>query len=189
MNLVEYATALDACATKDRVSGEELSLVASIGREIREMSGAYISDGICFLARGDEVNALGALCYAAGWRDAGLCLGYICGIVSPSPLASWAPLPRAFDLPLHEKAVRYGTILSTALASVGIAPGNGTVPHAHAERVRCACQVYRAWSDNHLINGDHLQTLVFASYGHGWLDAGVRAGLLIVLDHWDLFAV
>ena len=46
--------------------------------------------------------------------------------------------------------------------------------------------VYAEQGDRYLRDGTYEDALACFSYGHGWLDAGVTAGLFTITDHHDL---
>jgi len=90
---------------------------------------------------------------------------------------------------LAEKTDRYETLLAEALAAATVAaPPETPLSDAAAEHVEMA--------ESYLDDGRHFReqddlvnALASFSYGHGWLDAGARAGLLDVPSEGNLFTV
>ncbi|MDY6779543.1 MAG: DUF357 domain-containing protein [Halobacteria archaeon] len=72
---------------------------------------------------------------------------------------------------LSEKTRRYERLLSEALEAVD----RDTVDERGEEFVEMA-QSYLNDGRHFLESGDEVNALASFSYGHGWLDAGVRAG-------------
>ena len=152
-----------------------------------EMVRAYRADAATFAARGDSVNALAAVTYAFGWLDAAMALGLARG-GGPDcpPLTGVVPADRAGQL--DEKSRRYAAMLEGAIAAAAPAPDPASPARDAAEAVlrvaRCCSILGRARLDS-----DQETALSLLSYGYGWLDAGVRVGLVAIAGDRSLFAV
>jgi len=89
---------------------------------------------------------------------------------------------------LAEKTDRYERLLADALdaAEPAAAPGSpfATAADDCLEMARSYLEDGRHFRDA----DDPVNALAAFSYGHGWLDAGVRVGLLDAPDGGDLFA-
>ena len=90
---------------------------------------------------------------------------------------------------LEEKTLRYEELLDAALEAATVAPPAET-PMADAAEECLAMAVSYLEDGRHFRNdGDSVNALAAFSYGHGWLDAGARAGLLSVPKEGQLFTV
>lgn len=151
------------------------------------MARAYRADAATFAARGDPVNALASVAYAAGWLDATVALGYAMGERDRCPAPVGIVPPERADH-LEEKTGRYAAMLEGAVAAARPAPDPASPARAAAEAVlrvaACCSGLGQAW-----IGQDRETALVLLSYGYGWLDAGVRAGLVAIIRNRSLFAV
>jgi hypothetical protein len=78
---------------------------------------------------------------------------------------------------LNEKVLRYKGLLSEAIADVKKVPaGDAKLDHL-AEEYMTMAKSYYADGVHFLETGDPVNALVCFSYGHAWLDAGVRLGV------------
>jgi hypothetical protein len=155
------------------------------------MASAYLHDGDVFLQSGDHVNALASFCYGLGWLHCGAATGLLV-VDSPScPFSSGMiePLPANVREKLIEKTIRYSGILAAARAASRPAPEKETAPYETADRVQVVLLFYAVTGDRFLSRGAHETALACISYGHGWLDAGVRGGLFVVESDHHLFAL
>ncbi len=151
---------------------------------------AYLLDGDSFLASGDPVNALAAYCYGSGWLHCGAACGFLSVPDTGCPLNEpIGPLPLSVREKLCEKTDRYGRLLSVARTAVKPAAEEGTALHAMADRVSSVTALYAGQGTRFLAQGEFENALACFSYGHGWLDAGVRAGLYSVVSDRDLFTL
>jgi hypothetical protein len=155
------------------------------------MARAYESDGRTFLISGDAVNALACAWYGSGWLHFGISYGLLetdlpvdCPFLSPCE-----SLSSSFTEKLEEKTRRYQMLLDTARASVECAGEPATVNGGFSEKVLFIAALYAAQGAGYLRDGTCEDALACFSYGHGWLDAGVTAGLFTITDHRDLFTV
>ena len=89
---------------------------------------------------------------------------------------------------LAEKTDRYCRLLADALDAAEVAPPADTPMEAGANECREMAVAYLADAEHFRENGDLVNALAAASYGHGWLDAGARLGLFEIPDG-HLFAV
>jgi hypothetical protein len=162
----------------------------STATDILGMATAYHKDGSTFLSSGDWVNALAAFWYGYGWLHFGAMAGYL--EIPPEPCPFRTPFEKA---PAHlweklrEKSERYNHLLDTARAAVVPAPEQGTAMHGTARRVLLISAVYAGQGQRYLVQRQVENALACFSYGHGWLDAAVRAGIFSITKDRDLFTV
>ena len=83
---------------------------------------------------------------------------------------------------LAEKTDRYCRLLAEALNAAEVAPPTDTPMEAGAKECREMAAAYLADAEHFSENGDLVNALAAASYGHGWLDAGARLGLFEIPD-------
>jgi hypothetical protein len=98
-------------------------------------------------------------------------------------------LPPSFAEKLAEKTRRYQRLLDTARASVKCAGEPATAVCQFSENVLFTATLYAAQGTRYLSAGTYEDALACFSYGHGWLDAGVTAGLFVITGNHDLFTV
>jgi uncharacterized protein len=155
------------------------------------MARAYESDGRTFLASDDPVNALASAWYGSGWLHFGSAYGLLemnlpAGCPFLNPCESLSP---SFTGKLEEKTRRYLRLLDTARTSVECAGEPATAGYGFSEKILLIAALYAAQGAGYLRDGIYEDALACFSYGHGWLDAGVTAGLFTITDHHDLFTV
>ena len=80
-------------------------------------------------------------------------------------------------------------MLGAALGSAAPAPDPASPAHAAARAVLAVAGAFLAPSTAFLADGDLEASLSVSSYAYGWLDAGVRAGLVAIVGDRSLFAV
>ncbi|MDD1680870.1 MAG: DUF357 domain-containing protein [Methanoregula sp.] len=155
------------------------------------MARAYESDGRTFLESGDPVNALASGWYGSGWLHFGITYGLLeTGLPVGCPfLSPCESLSSTFTEKLEEKTRRYQRLLDTARQSVECAGEPATVTNGFSEKVLLIAVLYAAQGARYMRDGTCEDALACFSYGHGWLDAGVTAGLFTITDHHDLFTV
>jgi hypothetical protein len=179
---------LDAVAT---VPPEGTPLAALAGTT-KGMARAYADDGATFFSGGDLVNALAAYYYGFGWLHFGLAYGLL-SCPGKKPACPFAgpkeTLPTAHTVQLDEKTRRYARLLDTACASVVPAPEPETATGMFARRVILIGICYARGGRCSLAAGGREVALARFSYGHGWLDAGVRAGLLAITGNREIFTI
>jgi uncharacterized protein len=157
-----------------------------------EMARAYLSDGATFATAGDPVNALASFYYAFGWLHFGCAFGTLCTEmrIRPCPFVGTSErLPETVKGKLTEKTERYERLLDTARSSVTCAPDPSTPAYLLAVRVLQIAETYSGRGRWLIQENRQEDALASFSYGHGWLDAGVRAGLFIIIAERDLFTV
>ena len=81
---------------------------------------------------------------------------------------------------LAEKTDRYEALLAEALEQAEVAPAAGTPLAEAAEEYAEMARSYLADGRHFRAEGDPVNALASFAYGHGWLDAGARAGLFSV---------
>ncbi len=169
----------------------EASMLRGVAGEVLEMAAAYGSDGCTFLCTGDRVNALASFTYGLGWLDAGCALGLIrsAGSERLHPGSISDPIPEALAEHLHEKTARYERMLAEAISAVEVGPDRASPLFGAAETFVAEASRGHLFGNLHLRDGEYATALALFSYGYGWLDAGVRAGLLRITGRRGLFTV
>jgi hypothetical protein len=159
----------------------------AIAAEFLRMADAYARDGVYFFQIGDRVNSLASVSYAWGWLDEGVYLG----LLGEVRTRTWHPggLARDQHAALEEKAGRYLRILNAAIGSVTPASEQETIPY------ETACAVMRIPSEYAQVGAVLMArespelSLVASSYGHAWIDAAIRSGLLRTIRNRELFTI
>lgn len=147
---------------------------------------SYLHDSLFFEQRGDTVNQYASLSYLHGWLSAGLYLGLL-----TSPERYHDDVCYCSDVSdgekLTEKTVRYEKMLKSALESVEILPGQGSPVYEGA--LHCIAVSEKCLQTGSEKVGEGLLVIALGefSYGYGWLDTAVRAGLLGVVANPELF--
>jgi len=90
---------------------------------------------------------------------------------------------------LAEKTDRYEGLLADALDAAETVPPEGTPLHDAAEECREMAASYLDDGRHFREEDDPVNALAAFSYGHAWLDAGARIGLLAVPADGHLFTV
>ncbi|ABS56583.1 hypothetical protein Mboo_2069 [Methanoregula boonei 6A8] len=157
----------------------------------QEMARAYAEDGATFFSRDDPVNALAAYYYGFGWLHFGIAYGLLSRSGKPAcPFdGQHETLPLSQTARLDEKVQRYARLLDTACASVVPAPEPETAAGAFARKVIVIGTSYARGGRSSLAAGEREAALARFSYGHGWVDAGARAGLLALTGNREIFTV
>jgi hypothetical protein len=160
-----------------------------VAREAHEMAAAYLMDGRSFLSEGDLMNGLAAFTYASGWLDASLALGLFSAgrTLGISAFSEEATSLRGGRI--SEKRGRYGKMLSGALEALECSPDPGSPLYRVAASILERAGSLLGEGDRLSGEGRDADALACYSHGHGWLDAGVRAGLFRILHSRDLFTV
>jgi hypothetical protein len=166
------------------------SILDHLADDLGGMARSYLSDGDHFLSSGDPVNALASWAYALGWIDAGASLGvFTTRVRDPGWIFSHIhPFP-GFESFLREKTARYHALLHSAIQSVVPSPEPDTVMHDAAARFLAASVVSREYGRYFCTLGRLDNALGSFSYGHAWLDSGVRAGLFRVAGKREIFTL
>ncbi|MFA6332302.1 MAG: DUF357 domain-containing protein [Methanoregula sp.] len=192
MKRAELQALLSTTLAMTVCSAPEDSPYGKCGRAMIRMAAAYESDGKTFLAGGDPVNALAAFLYGLGWLHCGEASGLLtCRGEHPGcPFKEASePVPASHSAKLDEKTERYARLLDTALTSVTPAPDPGASPYAFAVQVRFIAGRYLRQGQQMAGRVRREDALACFSYGHGWLDAGVQAGLFTIHAHREIFTV
>ena len=188
MTLAAALSSLDAALAGTRLGVRGDALLAPAASACLEMARAYRADADAFAARGDMVNALASVAYGAGWLDAATALGLLDGTGASGLLVEGA-VPPDDTARLAEKATRYVAMLENALGSAVPAPDVASPLHAAALAVLAVADALAGPSAALLACGALEASLSASSYAYGWLDAGVRAGLVGIAGDRSLFAV
>lgn len=191
MNGENFAALLEERLNGVTIQFSEQALLYPVASVIPEMGSAYLADGRSFSQKGDLVNALGCFCYGLGWLDAGISLGFLQAPDKGCHYGSWdvETLPESLAEHLAEKSARYQRLLSSALDAVEPSPEPESPLFPVAERIRLVSQTFLSEGERSLERGEKSRALALFSYGHGWLDAGVRSGLFRILSHREIFAL
>lgn len=165
--------------------------------ETLDMCQAYAQDGWTFAFRKDHVNALAACAYGGGWMDAGLTYGLLemkDAIAKPpimkGVVASWNyDLSNTMAACLTEKTIRYRRMFTNAIKSIAPAPDSATTTYNFAVAVKKEAADVLALGNEPNDRPNLATSLVWYSYGYGWLDFAVRVGLLQVTGDRSLFTI
>ncbi|MDD1696150.1 MAG: DUF357 domain-containing protein [Methanoregula sp.] len=167
------------------------SLLAFAGMEILGMARCYEKDGSSFLTGNDPVNALASFAYAAGWLDTGRGIGLISSNrrLCRNLLSDNTSIPGNFHHKLVEKACRYQRLLDSA--TISSTPGSETGIHWYdgGERVIAVATAYLTGGRMFVRMERYEDALACFSYGHAWLDAALRAGIIRIIGNRNLFAI
>jgi hypothetical protein len=90
---------------------------------------------------------------------------------------------------LAEKTDRYEGLLADALDAAAVAAPPDTPAHDAATDLVEMARSYLEDGRHFRAEGDRVNALAAFSYGHAWLDAGARIGLLEVPTEGHLFTV
>lgn len=190
MMLVELSVALDGILAEAAVVPPPGTVFHGAGKVVLLMAGSYVRDGSLFLENGDRINGTAALTYACGWLDAGVFLGLVRTSTGAIGVASVEDaIGEGMRVALLEKVSRYRRLLQEALDAVEIGGARGCEIYAGIEALLTRVRGILDTGDTLAAGSDHLNALSHYSYGHAWLDAGVRTGLLRVAGRADLFTI
>jgi len=167
----------------------ESTLVNRARNEIFGLAGCYRDDGDHFLREGDRVNALASFAYASGLIDTGLFLGLFNRMSPCSILLEEEDLGRDLFGHLREKAIRYGRLLESALSACQPSAEPGISWYDGGVCVMIVAGTYLRGGTWFLGADRYNNALSCFSYGHGWLDAALRVGLLRITSDRELFAI
>lgn len=184
-SLKAYKSSLYAAFQKLSPAGRRNTPIREVGSQIHEMISCYLKDAESFRNCDDLVNTYASLTYAHGWLDAGIFIGYFDGDSPSLYLSNDATISSDQIDKLQEKRSRYENMLRIALKSVKIAPESGSPCHHGAVFIykRAVASVEYAQKQG----VTDCAALGSLSYGYGWLDTGIRAGLFQILTHPELF--
>lgn len=190
MRIEEFGKQVGDALAASAVAAPEGTYLYRAAGEFGEMVAAYVEDGRVFFRQGDLVNAHAAFTYGWGWFDA----GRLVGLFSVSGNTQGLPF-FAETMPVHlyehlaEKTGRYARMLGEAMRAVELAPDRESPLHDAAEVLRqnasVSMEAGRRWADG----GAYINALGRYSYGYGFLDAGIRAGLFRIIEKRHLFTV
>jgi hypothetical protein len=187
MKVSDYGESLGRILRDISLSPPKGSALHRLAREAHEMAEAYLMDGRTFLSSGDLMNGLAAFTYASGWLDASSALGLFATTASLDiPVFPEEALSLGGER-LREKRERYRKMLSGALEALECSPDPGSPLFLAATLVRERAGKLLGEGDLHAKEGRDADALACYSHGHGWLDAGVRAGLFRILHSRELF--
>ncbi len=170
----------------------ERTPLSSTAGTVMGMAHAYSVDGAAFYTAGDLVNALASYWYGFGWLHCGCAFGLFStpvGMNSCPFVERCERLPAMLAPKLIEKTTRYARLLDTARASVAPAPEPETSAHDFASQLLVIVACYATQGNCFQKENSLEDALASFSYGHGWLDAGVRSGLFRITRNRDLFTV
>lgn len=175
--------------------------------QILDMCRAYADDSATFADRGDLVNAMASCAYGGGWVDAALAYGLL---TTKQDHASEKPAPESVTSPmavivgtytsdaepvhsgiichLIEKTTRYEGMLNDAIIGVKPAPDHATEPFMFAMTAITSAEE-ALFTGNDADDSLDPGALAWYSYGYGWLDMAVRAGMLRVSGNRSLFTI
>jgi hypothetical protein len=192
MKISECQVLLSAALDKTRAAPAAGTLLGRTAAAEQEMACAYLSDGRTFASSGDLVNALASFFYAFGWIHFGGVYGTLTTEMKTPPCPFLGPLERlpvTVHAKLCEKSQRYERLLLTARSSVNCAPDPSTPAYLLATRVLQIAETSAIRGGWLLSENRHEDALALFSYGHGWLDAGVSAGLYVITAERELFTI
>jgi hypothetical protein len=189
MKVSDYGDSLGRILRETSLSPPKGTALHRLARDAHEMAEAYLMDGRTFLSSGDLMNGLAAFTYASGWLDASSTLGLF-GTTSTLgiPVFPEDALSMGGER-LREKRERYRKMLSGALEAVECSPDPGSPLFHAATLILERAGKLLGEGDLHAKGGRDGDALACYSHGHGWLDAGVRAGLFRILHSRELFTV
>jgi len=187
MKISDYGEALGRILREITLSSPKGTALHRLARDAHEMAEAYLMDGRTFLSSGDLVNGLAAFTYASGWLDASSTLGLFSANLTLGIPAFTEEAGQMGGERLREKRERYGKMLSGALEALECSPDPGSPLFPAATLILERAGEQLSEGDLHAKEGRDADALASYGYGHGWLDAGVRAGLFRVLHSRELF--
>lgn len=90
---------------------------------------------------------------------------------------------------IDEKTARYEQLLADAIEAADVAPPGGTPLAETAEDCLEMATSYLEDGRHFQAEDDLVNALAAFSYGHAWLDAGARFGVLDVPEEGHLFTI
>jgi hypothetical protein len=191
MKITECHELLSDALSGTRITCPENTPLNRVASSIFVMARAYESDSAIFYASGNPVNALAGCWYGFGWLHFGVSFGLLTGNKCNSCpfLGRSELLDTRFRQALEEKEYRYARLLVTASSSVEPAPDPATTGYDFSCRVLAITDLYTKMGRRYSQTGALEDALACYSYGHGWLDAAVTAGLFRVIAERDIFTV
>ena len=189
MKVSDYGESLGRILHDTSLSPPKGTPLHRLAREAHEMAEAYLADGRTFLSSGDLMNGLAAFTYASGWLDASSTLGLFSTTLTFGITVFTEEAGPMGGGRLREKRERYGKMLSGALEALECSPDPGSPLFPAATLILERAGKLLGEGNVHSREGRDADALACYSHGHGWLDAGVRAGLFRVLHSRELFTV
>ncbi|MDH7593128.1 MAG: DUF357 domain-containing protein [Methanomicrobiales archaeon] len=153
------------------------------------MADAYCRDGASFMGRGDLANGAACIAYALGWLDTGAYLGIVLAEGDGSVPLLEDRYEGAAEEFLARKTCRYEILLAEAIGAVVVAAEEESEVHEGAAALVGKAAGAHERGLERQRTGDLLNALVQFSYGHGWLDAGIRTGFLRIHGRRELFTI
>lgn len=188
MLIEELLKSFSEDSSKTAASVPKSTILYAVAAEISEMVNSYASDAQVFFKKGDLVNAFAAAAYGYGWLDCGVFLGFIEG-KEISPIHTLEnTIPDELKEHLSEKTNRYQRMLTEAISGVEISPDAGSVMFDAAEKILRTAKSHLS-AGGLIVKADEVNALLLFSYGYGWLDCGVRAGLFRITGNRHLFTI
>ncbi|WOF16532.1 DUF357 domain-containing protein [Methanoplanus sp. FWC-SCC4] len=185
-----FKTIYESALKETQITPKKDTPYYKLAGEILEMALAYRDDGITFLNSGDRVNAHAAFCYGFGWLDFGIGSGLINGNIPKCRIPVFSEdMPKHLTDHLSEKTTRYFRMLTEACDSVESSPDKESPLHSFTEKIYALSMDSVFLGDAYLKKDEKVNALAHFSYGYGWLDAAVRAGLFKITDKRELFTV
>jgi hypothetical protein len=190
MRIEEFGERMGADLATAQIAAAEGTYLYRAAEEVWEMVAAYRDDGWVFLESGDLVNAHASFTYGRGWYAAGCLVGLLVPARQPEQLPFFAEtMPMHLLDHLREKTGRYARMLEEARDAVEPAPDRESPLHEAArvmvQEASVSLETGKEWSERRALNN----ALGRFSYGYGFLDAGIRAGLLRITKKRHLFTV
>jgi hypothetical protein len=192
MNIEECNAILFSELHKTVIAVPENSPLGRAAAAVLEMAHAYRSDSSTFYTSHDPVNALAGCYYGFGWLHFGISFGLLAckkTVLCPFSGSCGKISDQSARKKLEEKTARYASLLDTARSSVICSPDPSTQNHDFAERVLCISAQYAEQGRRYMKAGSFEDALACFSYGHGWLDTGVAAGLFSIVAAREIFTV
>jgi uncharacterized protein len=189
MKIDRYRNELEAFFRDNTEVISGTTLITRARAEMFQIALCYRDDGDLFLRNGDRVNALASFAYASGWIDMGFYLGIFSrGSPCRTLLEKEEFHPDLMDR-LREKTIRYSRLLTTASLSCHPSAEPGIAWRDGGERVMVIAGTYLRGGAWFLGEDTFNNALSCFSYGHGWLDAAIRVGLISITSDRELFAI
>jgi hypothetical protein len=190
MRIEEFGRQMEVDLAVAEIAAVEGTYLYRTAEEVREMAAAYRDDGRVFLEAGDLVNAHASFTYGSGWFAAGCLIGLIVFNRQPEPLPFFVEtMPQHLYDHLSEKTGRYARMLEEAQGSVDCAPDRESPLHEAALAMHQNASGALMRGSEWRKRGALINALGWFSYGYGFLDAGIRAGLLRITEKRHLFTV
>ena len=187
MDLHEYQQTLKAVIKDAGITCPLGTPYNNLGEQMMMMIISYISDAEYFSKQQDYVNQFVSLSYVHGWLSSGIFLGILYGKQIEFEPDGFKFI-EIFNLDhLNEKTERYSIMLKKALKVVKPSPVAGSPVRKAAEICLATAKKELSRAEAQIQYGQRINALGLLSYGYGWLDSAVRAGLINVSGDQYLF--